>query len=50
MRDSGIAAIENKELARKAVSRKMVKLQESESMHRITYQTLEGFIPRFEWR
>ena len=23
----------------------MVKLQESESMHRNTYQTLEGFIP-----
>jgi hypothetical protein len=28
----------------------MVKLQESESMHRITYQTLEEFIPGFEWR
>jgi len=26
----------------------MVKLQKSESAHRITYQTLEGFIPRMD--
>jgi hypothetical protein len=42
-----MGAIENKELAKKSGITQMVKLQESESVHRSRYQTLEGFIPRF---